>query len=300
MIGRSISVMIKNVLVRCYKSGHRFLTKRGIKIKILYILNRRIIRLLRSDFTELDGHKLYLDPKDSLRLSTRGYHEPYIREIMQQQVRAGDVVVDLGANIGNHTLLLAKLVGKTGRVYAFEPHPHNFALLKKNVEANGYTNVVVEQKAVSDRAAKIKLYLGRTDRTTQHSIIESNYVQEQYVEVETVKLDDYFKGKSVNFIKMDIEGAEHYAVLGMKRLLKNPRITLLTEFTPFYLQKIGIAPEEHIRLLQSMGFTLLNINEQENTLEPFDVQQIPVYITERFEGSINTNILCYKGNKVLK
>lgn len=286
--------MFKRLLLHGYKAGHRFFTEKGIRAKPLRVLNSKVIQLLKSNFVELDGYKFFLDSKDSLRLSTRGYFEPYITELMQKEIKKGEVVVDIGANIGYHTLFMAKLVGDKGKVYAFEPHPDNFALLKKNVEVNGYKNVVLEQKAVLDKIGRIKFYQDRDGRTTQHSILKSDYVKEdQSMEVDSVSLDNYFNGKSVDFIKMDIEGAEHYAVLGMSGLLrKNKSIKMILEFTPVHLKRLGIALEEHIRLLRELGFSLFNVNEKEKVLEVFEIEKIPVYITKRYEGSINTNLLC--------
>ncbi len=287
--------MFKQLLVKGYKGGHRFLTGRGIRPRFLCVLNSKLVGILKSDFVELGGHKLYLDQADSLRLSTRGAYEPYLVELIQQQVKPGDVAVDIGANIGYHTLLLAKLVGEKGKVYAFEPHPENFSLLKKNVEANGYKNVVVEQKAVADQKGKIKLYLGNDERNTEHSIVRNRDTTEQYFEVDSVILDDYFKDKSVDFIKMDIEGAEHYAVLGMQKLLKGSKnVKMALEFTPPFLKGLGIAPEEHLHLLQGLGFTISNINEQNKILEDFEPERIPIYLRRGWEGSISTNIWCSK------
>ena len=91
-----------------------------------------------------------------MRLSTRGYYEPFITAFVKDMIKEGDIVIDIGAHIGYYTLLFSKLVGKTGKVFAFEAHPDNFTLLKQNVETNGYTNVVVENKAVSNYNGKIK------------------------------------------------------------------------------------------------------------------------------------------------
>ena len=117
-------------------------------------------------------------------------------------------------------------MGEKGKVYAFEPHPETFALLKKNIEENGYTNVIAEQKAISDKAGVIKLYLAKKNRTTTHSIVKNQYTQDSFFEVEAIALDDYFKQKKkpvINFIKLDVEGAEHHATLGMRKLIqRNP------------------------------------------------------------------------------
>ncbi len=288
--------MIKKNVVAIYKKGHRFLTKHGIRPYFLRYLNRKLLRYIKSDVVQMNGHTIYLDPVDSLRLSTRGDYEQFITEILAREVKAGDVVVDIGANIGYHTLTLAKLVGKEGKVYAFEPHPENFALLRKNVHVNGYSNVIMEQKAVSDQQQTIKLYLATDHRTTTHSIIQHMYTEDRYIEVEGITLDEYFAGKPVvNLVKMDVEGAEHHATLGMRRLLRqNANIKMITEFTPYRLQLLGIKPEEHLALLHKLGFSLMNVNNEKKILEPFDYEKIDTYLHNRYRDSICTDLFCYK------
>jgi tRNA G37 N-methylase Trm5 len=112
----------------------------------------------------VQGHKMYLDSKESLDLSIYGVYEEYETDLIKKEIDRGDVVLDLGANIGYYTLLFAKKVGDEGRVYAFEPDPTNFSLLKKNVEINGYRNVVLIQKAVSNKNGKLKLYLNEDNK----------------------------------------------------------------------------------------------------------------------------------------
>ena len=113
---------------------------------------------------------MFLDSNDSLRLSINGTYSEYETDVMKKIVKKGDVDLDLGANIGYYTLIFAKIVGKNGKVFAFEPDLTNFTLLKKNVEINGYKNVVLINKAVSDKTGKLKLFLNernhdeRTDR----------------------------------------------------------------------------------------------------------------------------------------
>ena len=81
-----------------------------------------------------------------------------------QSIRPGDVVVDLGANVGYYTILRGKLVGEIGRVYAFEPDPVGFEILRRNVRLNGLHNVVLEQKAVSSKPGLIHLDIPRAPR----------------------------------------------------------------------------------------------------------------------------------------
>src|SRR5437867_3185244 len=92
------------------------------------------------------GHWMHLDPTDSVVSPTLrhfGVFEPFETQLVQQMVRPGDVVLDVGANIGYYTLIFAELVGEQGHVYAFEPDPRNFAFLAKNVHSNRYRNVTL-------------------------------------------------------------------------------------------------------------------------------------------------------------
>ena len=98
---------------------------------------------------------MFLDEHDSLKLSLYPYTVEQT-DFFKKNIKEGDIVLDLGAHIWYFTCLFAQLVGKSGKVFSFEPEPNNFKLLKKNVEVNGYNQVTIEQKAVSDVKDMIK------------------------------------------------------------------------------------------------------------------------------------------------
>src|SRR5690242_7217517 len=116
---------------------------------------------------QVEGHgfKLYLNPAAVLRggvcddLLRKGDWEPFETRIVTLALQPGDVVVDDVANIGYYTLLFSRAVGETGKVYAFEPDPDNYAFLERNVAANGCPNVTLVPEAVSDRTGELRLYL---------------------------------------------------------------------------------------------------------------------------------------------
>lgn len=231
----------------------------------------------------VDGHNMFLDDKDSMNLKANGIFEEFETELVQREIQRGDVVLDLGANIGYYTLMFARLVGEEGKVYAFEPDPTNFALLKKNMRANGYTNVELVQKAVSDTNGKLKLYLSEENRG-DHRIYDSHDGR-KFVEVESVRLDNYFwgYGREINFIKMDIQGAEGGAVLGMADLLKKHRgLKIISEFWPIGLKRSGVEPIGYLQLLLKHGFTLFNLNGVKRKIEPVVLEELlKVYIPEK-------------------
>ncbi len=219
---------------------------------------------------------MFLDAIDSLGLAAGGTYEPFTTRLAGQLIRPGDVVVDIGANIGYHTLHFARLVGKTGKVFAFEADPSNAGLLRRNVEENGYRDtVVVEQKAVSDRPGTVELHLSLRS-AGHHRLFDPNVDGNEgrkAVVVESLKLDDYFANRPdpIAVIKMDIEGAEIAALRGMQKLLaKNPQVRLIAEFNAAALQESGFDPKEYLDLLGALGFHLYAVQEQAGTLEGVD------------------------------
>jgi FkbM family methyltransferase len=84
-------------------------------------------------------------------------------KFLKKIIKKGDTVIDVGANIGYYTLLFSKLVGKEGKIYAYEPLPENFKLLKKNIFINKYKNIVLINRALSNKEKNAKLYIDQDD-----------------------------------------------------------------------------------------------------------------------------------------
>ncbi len=288
---------MRKILFSLLKTVHKLLYGYGIgQIPPFKAAFNYLISHLRDTDAPIDvqGQKMYIDKLDSLRVSLGKVWEPFETELITKGVKKGDVVLDIGAHIGYYTLMFAKLVGKEGKVYAFEPSPKNFSLLKKNVEINGHNNVVLVQKAVSNASGKLKLYL--CEGNVGDNRIYDSHDGRQSVEIEAVRIDDYFKGSSptINYIKMDIQGAEAGAIQGMRDVLnRNKAAKILTEFWPDGLKKFGTEPEEYLRLLTGLRFKLYDMNEHDKTLEPANSvsQLLEKYTPENKEF---TNLLCVK------
>jgi len=129
------------------------------------------------------------------------------------ELKRGDTVIDIGAGIGDDVVSFSRLVGKEGLVIAIEAHPDIFRCLQKTVSANKLDNVHCLNIAVSDNEGEIEI--SSEDNLLSHSIITG----EGSVKVPTYKLDDALEEIGVNridLIKMNIEGAETAALLGMR------------------------------------------------------------------------------------
>jgi len=269
----------------------------GKKNKVINLTVRGIESSLKTDYAEVWAGKMFLHPNDAFRLSIYGIHGTHDFKIIKNNVKDGDNVVDLGANIGYFTLILAKLVGPTGKVFAFEPDPRNLALLKKNVEYNNYKNVIIIPKAVSNVNDRCTLYTGQKT-FGQNKIYKPKKTKTQKfipIDSETVRLDDFFKTNGlldkISFIKMDVEGAEFLALSGMKEILKlNKNIKIFTEAEISYLEDAGSSYDQFIDLLTENDFTFSIADNRTETLTKVNKSQLEKILND--EGSVN--IFCVR------
>jgi FkbM family methyltransferase len=159
-----------------------------------------------------------------------GKYEEYETSIFLKQLKPEMVVVDVGANIGYYTLLAAKVVKK---VYAIEPDKECFEILKKNVEENGLKNVVLINKAASNREEKRELV--KDEKNQGNSRLNSQrdcFAEARNDVVECVKLDDLIKEK-VDLLKIDVQGYEPQVVEGGKKLIKTNSPILFLEYNQY-------------------------------------------------------------------
>jgi FkbM family methyltransferase len=172
--------------------------------------------------------------KDDFKIMT--IHEDDIIEHFTP--KQGDVVVDIGAHIGLYTIISSKRVGTNGKVVAIEADPGNFEMLNRNIKLNQLTNVIPLNYAVYSKETKIKLYLpsGETGFTKYNTIV-SNWAnnEDKFVEVNANTLDcllqlNQIREEEVNWIKIDVEGAEFEVLKGATNVLTNSKdIALLIE-----------------------------------------------------------------------
>lgn len=162
--------------------------------------------------------KSYYDICCDLVDSLRGYLKNY-------KLQKGDVVIDCGAYIGAFAMFAAKIVGSNGLVFAFEPDKENYKKLLENIKLNELTNIIPINKGLWSENTILPL-----NRHSEGSTFFFNIdKRDSIVEVPVVSLDNELKEKGVgkiDFIKMDIEGAEIEAIKGSEKTLKNKNIKL--------------------------------------------------------------------------
>jgi FkbM family methyltransferase len=155
-------------------------------------------------------------------------YEPYETQLILKQAKRGDVVVDVGANIGYYTILLADKVGKSGKVYAFEPDKISFEILVKNIKENKLKNVVVVNAAVGNKQGKLKLHKSK-ENFGDYKLYGKDKGNET---VKIIKLDDFLKNIKINLIKIDTQGWEPEVIKGMEKLIKKNKPAIFLEYSP--------------------------------------------------------------------
>ena len=229
-------------------------------------------RSLRQDrdgtpYFYLDGLRLYFRPEfpitneaaflESMLLILReAYQEPdYFSDHVD--LARGDHVLDLGGSIGTCAMAFARRVGPAGKVFSFEPVTH--ALLSRNVRANGFRQIQVIPKGVSDRSSTAEISI--SDRCIDASVARVPGADGCALHRETIELttvDEFVDEQGldqVDFIKMDIEGAEELAIRGADRAIRRfrPKWSIASYHTDFCGEK---QHPKLVRLLKEYGYQI--------------------------------------------
>ena len=281
------------------KTMNNFAGKGLRKYPFVKELKHFLIEQAKSDFTIVNNNKMYLGPRDCLKLSVNGVYEPLETKWVKNNVNGGDIVLDVGANIGYYSLMLSRLVGKTGHVFSFEPEPSNFELLKKNILINNFTNIQAENVALSDHDGSTKLFISEM-RTGMHRIYPSRFCTEKFVETKMISLDNYFKDneflEKISFIKMDVEGSELGVLKGMKKIFeKSENLKILMEFVPSCMREFGSEPSELLSILKNEGFKFSYTQDDNKTVNPIiDVEKLlPMFDGKKEDiHPKGTNLIC--------
>ena len=196
----------------------------------------------------------------------QGGFEPETIKTYKKYVAPGSVVLDIGANIGAHTLPLAKMVGDTGKVIAFEPTDYAFGKLKKNLSLNG---------ALASRVTAIQALLVGTLSEEIPEAIPSSWPLERISDKEGVshpihggtfnslsgavpiRLDDWFEKNSVDridFIKMDVDGYEIGVLEGASQTLAKHHPVIVMEFAPYIFEERGRKFSELVDFLRGHNY----------------------------------------------
>jgi FkbM family methyltransferase len=218
------------------------------------------------------------DPAVLAVLLESGELERGTRLLIQRLLRPGDVFVDIGANLGLHTLAAARTLQGRGRVVAFEPSPETHRLLQAGIWLNGFSSMVdVHQAAVSSHAGRQAFHLGAT---SGHSSLLPLDPQPGHrassVDVTVVRLDEVLPaGTAVNLIKIDVEGAELDVLAGARSVIEaNPSVALIAEYGPSHVRRSGHTAASWLQPFQALGLEYRAIDPHTGQLAPCDEAEL--------------------------
>ncbi len=178
---------------------------------------------------------------------------------LKQQLKQDDVVLDIGAHIGLFATIAAKLTGSGGKVYAFEPAAETNELLKKTIAINGLQNVILPYKAAMGAATgKTTFYISAIKGDNSNSLVSYKADRDLYaVEVDVFSIDNFVeqsKLPKVDFIKIDVEGAEYDALLGASGTLKKFRPVCIIAIHPVPIAAKGDSLKKIYDFIDEHGY----------------------------------------------
>lgn len=221
----------------------------------------------------VDGVRLKIDLRDyvtAYQMVFRGSYEPIETALVRAMIGPGDVVVDVGANIGYFTVLMGKLVGPTGCVFAVEPDDRNFELLSENVARNGLVvNTVLKRAAAGETAGILRLFKSRVNfgdhRVWTSRARSSGERERESSSVDVISLDSLIgPDRRINFIKIDVQGYEPAVIAGLSLAFAQQRIgAMLVEFWPSGIAGAGFDPSAFLRTLFGYGLSIWHVKASE-------------------------------------
>jgi len=203
--------------------------------------------------SDLNGLKFWFNTSDREMGAkmAMGIYEPEVAKIMKLYLEPDMYCLDIGAQTGFYSLIMAGYVGKSGKVFAFEPLDASFRLLKKNIHENRLEKIV----------SALNVACSSVTGSISASIVSNMVVADKKgrFQFDCVALDDVIS-ETVHFCKIDVEGHEVQVLEGMKEIIKKHRPILITEMNEYWLSKSGSSIEGYASILIGNGYDLYDID----------------------------------------
>lgn len=212
-------------------------------------------------------------------------YEPHVTNIFKKYLKKGMRVLDIGANIGYFSMLAANLVGTNGKVFAIEPNMDNCKLLQASKNLNKFEQIKILQFAAGLESGLLALNTSYSNGTTSDLSSEIKILMQSKI-VPAIKIDDMKEfDAGVDFIKIDIEGAEYNALAGARELIGKYKPLIVSEFSPTIMPGIShVDGRTYLKFLISMGYDIHVLNfdgsiqenksDIEKTMRAFDAAEV--------------------------
>ena len=221
------------------------------------------------------GYLVVLDMSHELQrraFYTGRYYERDVPALLWQIVRADDIVIDIGANVGHISLLCARRVGSAGRVISYEPNPAVRAQLSASRLLNEIWHMEVREDALSDEDGAGNLAVNHQEpgQSTLRQMHSTAATPVTIRKSQVIAAD--LQGDRPTLIKIDVEGYEMHVVRGLGPVLDNRNLSLLVEVTDEWLRQLGTSWDELRSLMSERGYVPFEIIEKRTPSQPNGVQ----------------------------
>lgn len=221
---------------------------------------------------------LHLDDWIQQNIFFLGTYEGAELKVVEKLLSAGGTFADIGANVGLYSLTASRQVGPKGKVYSFEPMEKTYTLLKKNVSINKLDNVHTEKLAIGENSKPVALYYDSQEQN--RGMASTRPVKGAFrEEVSMVSLDEYVQSRpvtNIDLIKIDIEGGEYAALLGMQNSLTTFRPVIIIEILD-YTSHTCNATRIH-NFFYGLGYKKFFIDNSGNLIEHQSCSQRKNYV----------------------
>jgi FkbM family methyltransferase len=254
------------------------------------LANKLILAILPTS-VRVGNATVIINPHDPVVSGalTLGVYEKREISFMQRVCKPGQVMVDVGANVGLYTAIAGVALGPSGRIIALEPDPESFSFLEKTVSANRLTNTQIVKAAASCANGMTRLFTSSRNRGDNR--LYQSEVADGCVEVETLRLDDYFEAHgvaAVDIIKIDVQGFEGHVIEGLEKTIRrSPQLQMLMEFWPLGLSSAGTNPVELLQRLDNLGLEMYEVKDRGDFIPVTDRNEF----VSRFRGREYTNLV---------
>ena len=202
-----------------------------------------------------------LDPA-AYFLLTSGYNDWRNVAIAKCILKPGDEIVEVGANVGTETFSFSDLVGNNGTVYAFEPLPANYEVVKNNILLNNITNIKLETIAISDKEGEFSFEVPKAINSGMGKILVAgaNARESETIKIKALPLDHYINDfKRPKLLALDTEGHEPYVLKGATEVINKFRPYIIVEAAEKRLKSSASSIAELYKILKDMNYEVYDI-----------------------------------------
>lgn len=238
------------------------------------MLDSANIQLCRTIYGDFYAWKEDLITRQLIQFSAHTRNEI---AMIRSFIREGDTCLDIGAHIGTFSIPLARFNKEKGKIYSFEACPENYSLLERNIYSNRLEKTIISENKIVSSLKKQKFTKIPIDNNSGgHSFIPSSENVESVLN--TIDLNEWYESNpniKINFVKIDVEGAEVDVLDSCKKIIKNNLPIIYIEIKQNALAKFATTPEDVEVRLKSLGYSFFrNIGSRNSDNDKFELSYI--------------------------